>query len=292
MMTTSKDGPGLDTLRAELLTRAGFLHGFSSRRGGASAVYGRAGELNLGLTAVDARSVVLGNRKKLLADVFGEVLPLVTVAQVHGDETLRVNRADAMDWLSDAPTAPPAKADGLVTSEPGVALGIQTADCVPVLVADRERGVVAAFHAGWRGTARRVVEQGIAKMQTEYGTRPESLVAAIGPCIGACCYTVGAEVRQQFDAAFVYSAELFVLAGHGRKNPAAGRGDVSAADQTAMQLDLKEANRRQLLAAGLEAEAVEVLPECTACDVSRFFSYRAEDGKTGRMMAVIAARSH
>lgn len=262
MLTRAENAFGLETLRAEVLTRAGFLHGFSSRAGGV------AGELQLGLSAGGERAAVLENRRRLLLDVFGEALPLMTVAQVHGAKTLRVARCDAR-------AGEPKQADGLMTDEPGVALGIQTADCVPVLVADRERGTVAAFHAGWRGTVRRVVEQGIARMHAEYGTRPESLVAAIGPCIGECCYTVGAEVRQEFEAAFGYGAELFV------------QGEEGAG----MRLDLKEANRRQLLEAGLEEGEIEVMPECTACGVGRFFSYRAEAGKTGRMMAVIAARA-
>ena len=99
--------------------------------------------------------------------------------------------------------------DGLMTDVPGVLLGVGTADCVPVLVVDVEKRVVAAFHAGWRGTVARIVERGVAMMRREYGSRVEDLVAAVGPSIGACCYTVGEEVRSEFGGQFGYAEELF-----------------------------------------------------------------------------------
>jgi copper oxidase (laccase) domain-containing protein len=101
------------------------------------------------------------------------------------------------------------KADGMMTDERQIVLGIQTADCVPVLVADRETGAVAAFHAGWRGTVQGIVQSGVGRMCAEYGCRPGRLVAAVGPCIGVCCYVVGPEVRAEFAAAFGYAGVLF-----------------------------------------------------------------------------------
>ena len=101
------------------------------------------------------------------------------------------------------------KGDGLMTGEPGVLLGIQTADCIPVLVADRKNRAVAAFHAGWRGTLARIVENGVGRMRLEFGSKPEHLIASIGPGIGQCCYAVGEEVRQQFESQFTYAPELF-----------------------------------------------------------------------------------
>ena len=96
-----------------------------------------------------------------------------------------------------------------MTNQPGVLLAVGTADCVPVLVIDVAKRVVAAFHAGWRGTAAQIVERGIATMQQEYGSRTEDLVAAIGPSIGGCCYTVGEEVMQSFEERFRYAKDLF-----------------------------------------------------------------------------------
>ena len=103
----------------------------------------------------------------------------------------------------------PLEADGLMTDEPGLLLGVQTADCIPVLVADRKRRAVAAFHAGWRGTVKRIVETGVGRMRLEFGSRPEDLIAAIGPGIGPCCYAVGEEVLSEFESQFAYARELF-----------------------------------------------------------------------------------
>jgi YfiH family protein len=98
------------------------------------------------------------------------------------------------------------KGDGLMTGEPGVLLGIQTADCIPVLLADRKNRAVAAFHAGWRGTLARIVENGVGRMRLEFGSKPEHLIASIGPGIGQCCYAVGEEVQQQFESQFILCA--------------------------------------------------------------------------------------
>jgi YfiH family protein len=163
-----------------------------------------------------------------------------------------------------------------MTHLPGVLLGIQTADCVPVLVIDPGNRVVAAFHAGWRGTVARVVEQGIATMRAEYGSRPEDLLAAVGPSIGACCYAVGDEVRGEFAKALPYAEELF--------------REEAGANGRALHLDLWEANRRQLIEAGVKADKIVVVGECSGCAADdaerrRYFSHRMEKGFTGRMMS-------
>src|SRR6185437_9538717 len=108
-----------------------------------------------------------------------------------------------------APAEARLKGDGLMASEPGLLLCIQTADCIPVLIADRKNRAVAAFHAGWRGTLGRIVENGVGRMRLEFGSRPEDMIAAIGPGIGQCCYAIGEEVRQQFESQFAYASELF-----------------------------------------------------------------------------------
>ncbi len=307
---------GLRTVQAPAfaaaLRTAGVRHGFSTRIGGVSSVYARAmqgsepaGELNLGFTATDAREHVLGNREQLLRDVFGASMPLVTLRQVHAATVYRVGPEQAGEEAS-------LTGDGLFSGSRGLALGIQTADCVPVLVADRVTGAVAGFHAGWRGTVARVVEQGVARLLAELGSRAEDLVAAIGPAIGPCCYTVGDEVRQAYDSTFRYAAVLFHAVGDQPKGVSA-RGDAAGLREgrvantgtsshardaagslgeyrqraLSLRLDLKEANRRQLVDAGLAASAIEVLPFCSSCRTDLFFSYRAEAGSTGRMMAVI-----
>ena len=183
-------------------------HGFSTRIGALSTVYGR-GDLNLGWTKDDDPELVAGNRRLLLEAVgWGAAGEMVTLRQVHGPRVLVVAEGEAASLVSGEGRAV-AEADGLMTSAPGVMLAVQAADCVPVLVADVRQRVVAAFHAGWRGTAAGIVELGVVKMMAEFGSEPGDLVGAVGPAIGACCYVVGEEVREQFGARFGYAADLF-----------------------------------------------------------------------------------
>lgn len=238
-------------------------------------MYGAAGEQNLGWTAEDDPAVVRGNRAAF-AEAVGQGVPLelVTVRQVHGAEVRVLERDAAPRMQADGTARYPG--DGLVSRTPGYLAAVLTADCVPVLVADTRQRAVGAFHAGWRGTLARVVQQGLAAMRVSYGTKPEDVVAAIGPCIGACCFEVGAEVRTAFEEAFAWGGALFAEAGG------------------SLRMDLVEANRRQLVEAGVRAEDVSVLAACTACTRvagtgrRNFFSHRAERGVTGRMLSGIA----
>ena len=229
-------------------------------------------ELNLGWTKDDDPVLVAENRRRLMEGVGGAGMALVTVGQVHSADVLTVEAQDgALEGRLGTPEGKAVlRGDGLMTDVPGVLLGIQTADCVPVMVVDEAKRVVAVFHAGWRGTVAGIVEVGVEQMRVRYGSRVEDLSAAVGPSIGACCYVVGEEVRSAFDAKYSYAAELF-------------RGGA---------VDLWEANRRQLLAAGVGAERIAVVGECSACarvadDRRRYFSHRAEKGFTGRMMSVV-----
>jgi YfiH family protein len=294
-------------------------HGFSTRAGGFSTVYqspagqqqdrpvsDRSGELNLGFTASDAPEHVRANRAALLSSVWeaessgpdpsDRAQPvLVTLKQIHSGLTHRVNRETA---ISDPDLrVDERRGDGLMTDDPQVMLGIQTADCVPVLVHDRRNGAVAAFHAGWRGTLKRIVEGGVGKMRLEFGSRPEDLEAAIGPAIGACCYAVGDEIRHEFLSQFRYAETLFTEVYDSdpvkEKYPllfmtarAPGHSNLGPS----LHLDLAAANRRQLLDAGLRPEAIHMAHICTACHRDQYYSHRAEHGFCGRMMAVIARR--
>ncbi len=257
-------------------------HGFSTRLGGVSTVYlpGSAGggDLNLGWTNDDDPANVSANRRRLVDAITGtETTPLVTIRQIHEAMTLPVPAMAHAAGFTDAQGRATREADGLMTAAPGLLLGVQTADCVPVLVADTRNRAVAAFHAGWRGTAARIVEQGIARMAGEYGSRPEDLIAAVGPSIGSCCYSVGEQVYAAFTSNFSYGEALFR---RGREIP-----------DPVLYLDLWEANRRQLLASGVSPGAISILAECTGCTGlpggRRYFSHRYEHGFTGRMMNVI-----
>jgi polyphenol oxidase len=268
--------------------------GFSTRKEGRSRAYcadDAPGELNLGFTAADDRLAVMENRRLLAEAVTGDgQTPLVTLRQFHSNLVAQIIKADAA-------REKPRKADGLLSSEPGILLAIQAADCIPILVADRKRRVVAAFHAGWRGTVKRIVESGIGRMRLAFGTRPGDLIAAIGPGIGACCYAVGEEVSSEFESQFTYARELFSDVYDAdpvrKKYPmlflnqrAPGHGSIGPQ----LHLDLVEANRRQLLEAGLSAKAIRVVRACTQCHSNLFFSHRGSRGHAGRMMAVIGIR--
>jgi YfiH family protein len=279
--------------RVQLLRAAGLkkipwlAHGFSMRPGGNTRCYGGR-DLNLGFTKEDRREVVEKNRRQFLlalgAATSGRPWPLIVNRQVH---------SDVIHVLRTIPHAP-LVGDGLVTNLTGVAVAILTADCLPVLLVDKRNKVVGAFHAGWRGTAQRIVEKGAGIMRREFRTRPEDIYAAIGPGIRKCCYAVGEDVKHEFESQFAYASELFQEIKDSdpvrEKYPllflnqrAPGHGDPCIR----LHLDLAEANRRQLLGAGVRDTRITVLGECTACDTKRFFSHRADRGRTGRMMAVV-----
>lgn len=267
------------------------MHAFSVRTGGKSSAYGGR-SLNLGFTKEDLRERVESNRKLFLsaagAAAKGKPWPLATLRQIHSD-VIHVVRSQQPGPLAG---------DGMITNLPGLALGILVADCFPVLLVDRKNRAVGAFHCGWRPTVKRMVEKGLGIMRYEFGTRPQDVCAAIGPGIQSCCYAVGEELKEKFESQFTYAADLFHTVQESdpvrEKYPllfmnqrAPGHGDLCIK----LHLDLREANRRQLLALGVPEKNISALPHCTACDRSKFFSHRAEKGVTGRMMAVIGLKN-
>ena len=275
--------------------------GFSTRHGGASTAYGD-GELNLGWTREDTPEIVSQNRQRFIQAVTGKSsFELAAVRQFHSN-MIRIIEKDHGS-LSKPDGKAVLRGDGLMTDVPGVLLGVQTADCIPVLLADKRTRAVAAFHAGWRGTLARIVEHGIGTMRLRYGSRPQDLVAAVGPGIGACCYAVGEEVRFDFESQFAYAPEIFSEVYDSdpirEKYPllfltARAPGHSNIGPQ--IHIDLWEANRRQLLDAGVPSKNITVVAECTGCareknGERRYFSHRMEHGYTGRMMAVIGSTS-
>jgi YfiH family protein len=213
--------------------------------------------------------------------------PLVALRQVHSD------------LIHHAATPPkaPLTGDGLVTDTPGILLGIQTADCLPVIFVDTRHKAVGVFHAGWRGTIKRIVEKGAGEMRRRFGTMPRDLKAAIGPGIHNCCYAVGPEVRDQFHSQFEYAAKLFHEVEEfdevREKYPMlflTARAPGHSVMPKKIYLDLAEANRRQLLAIGVPTKNISVSPLCTSCHPDRLFSYRSDKTVTGRMMAVAGIR--
>ncbi len=274
-------------LRAVKLAKIPWLvHAFSTRTGGFSRVYG-GNSLNLGFTKHDSRTAVEKNRALLLKTVGVAGWPLITVRQIHSDLIHRV------DQRPDHPLS----GDGLITNTPGLLLGVLTADCLPVILVDKKNNAVGVFHAGWRGTVKRIVEKGVGEMRRHFGSDPENLMAAIGPGVQGCCYTVGEEVRQRFHSQFSYAAKLF----HEMKESDPVREKYPLLFLTARApghselpvnifLDLVEANRRQLIDAGVPARNIEASSPCTSCNASLLFSHRAERGVTGRMMGAVGIK--
>ena len=182
----------------------------------------------------------------------------------------------------------------MITAASGLMLGIQTADCLPIIVVDPKHRAVGAFHAGWRGTLKRIVEKGIGEMHRRFGSLPRDLKAVIGPGIHGCCYEVAEELREKFESQFGYSAKLFrqieEIDPVREKYPMlflTARAPGHSILPNKIFLDLAEANRQQLLAVGVLKKNIEASPLCTHCRPDLLFSYRAESGKTGRMMATI-----
>jgi YfiH family protein len=276
---------GLQVLQLAPFAKLPWLvHGFSTRVGGTSTLDSEK-LLNLSFTEWDTKENVLENRRRLQAAVGAEDFTLVALKQIHSAV------------IRPFPTAPtePSKGDASTTKEPGLLLGTQTADCVPILLVDPKKRVVAVIHAGWRGTLARIAQKTMGRMQFEYGCRPADLLAAIGPSIGPCCYEVGAEFVTKFIAQFADASEYFDEARTGDEpNPLQWLNMKPPGHQPPPQnvhLDLWKANRSQLLAGGLAAKNIFTSGLCTACRRDLFFSYRKEGAVSGRMLGVIGVRA-
>jgi len=203
---------------------------------------------------------------RLLAESAGVALDAIAaVNQGHGTTVVHARALNGGDR---------ARADGLLSNDASLLLTVRVADCVPILMVDPKRRAVAAVHAGWRGTAAGIAGAAVQQLRESYGCSPRDLVAALGPSIGPCCYAVGPELLQAFDAG-----------GHG--SAAAARWFGARTDT--MRLDLWKANEEQLVAAGVSKDAVFVSGLCTACHPSWFFSYRREGASAGRLVGFIRA---
>jgi YfiH family protein len=260
------------------------IHGFSTRPGGTSDLEGEK-VLNLGYTNWDSQENVLENRRRFQSALGANDLTLAALKQIHSD----------LVHSFDAPPHEPCRADASITNQAGLLLGVQTADCVPILLVDTKKRSIAAVHAGWRGTLQRIVTKTIGKMQMQFGTKPADLLAAIGPAIGGCCYEVGTEVAAQFKSQFPNASDWFdELRTGDEPNPLQWLSMMPPGHQPPPKnvlLDLKKASRAQLIDAGVRAENIFVSHLCTACRRDLLFSYRKEGSTSGRLMSVIGLRS-
>ena len=243
------------------------VHGFSSRSGGYST--GCFSSLNMGLINGDNPADVRRNRR-LFADALG-ICPerVVCGYQVHSTNIARVGREDMGRGFFDAAEALP-ETDGLVTNQRGIALMTMYADCVPVLFYEPEQKVIGVCHCGWKGTVGKIAAKMADIMVKEYGCDCKQIHAAIGPSISRDAYEVDLPVLEKFRQAFDFADQL-----------------ITPVDATHGKLDLWEANRLQLLEAGLQNSNIDVGGLCTCQNNQIFFSHRADHGKTGRNAAMI-----
>jgi polyphenol oxidase len=293
---TVRGAESLRVLTAAPLDRLKWLlHGFSTRLGGASELKGEVGDskpervLNLGFTDWDKRACVIENRHAFARAIGAANMKMLALRQIHSDLAHRVDASSIRIAC---------QGDALFTREPKCLLTVQTADCVPILLADARTRSVAAIHSGWRGTLKRIAEKTLGRMRMEFDTRPEDVIAAIGPGIGGCCYEVGHEVSREFAGQFPAARDWF-------EGPfdatAAGDNDPNwlpwltmappghAPEPPRVRLNLIAANRAILAGAGVPPQNIFDSGFCTACRTDLFFSYRKER-QTGRMMAVIGIR--
>jgi YfiH family protein len=253
-------------LACEPLERAGFLNAFSTRLGGVSPL--PSADLNLEHFKGDTKENVLENRRRFLKAIgAAPSAEIFTLRQTHSTDRVTIDRA------AD-PGSAQAEGDGLIGKLDGVLIGVKTADCLPVLIADCTNRVVAAIHAGWRGTAGRIVERTIADLMTSHGVNPRNCIAALGPAACVECYEVGDDVIARYKKEFGYWRKLFANFKEGKAH-----------------LDVVAANLQQLEFCGFSHDRVFVAPYCTMHQNDLFFSYRREGRSlptgVGRLLSVI-----
>lgn len=250
-----------ELLRSPLLSEAGFAHGFSTRQGGVSAP--PFDSLNLARRVGDDPDHVETNYARFAAALGIAKEALYEVDQVHGNDVVDTH-AGTVDALRDV------KADALLATRAGVAVGVRVADCVPVLLADTTLGYVAAVHAGWRGVASAVVSKALEALVTA-GAKPDRIVAAIGPHISVSHFEVGEEVVSALSSA-----------AHG--------ADYVDRDHPRPHVDLAAVLVAQLVSAGVRPDRVDRIPGCTFAEPARFHSFRRDGKASGRLLGAIVAR--
>ncbi len=249
----------VDFYRFDLLKRVpGCIHAVTMKAGDAPC------SLSLAMHTGEPESYIIKNRE-LIAKALesGERLHFAIADQIHSDNIHIVTEKQTRGWVSQENAIK--NCDALITAQKGVLVGILTADCVPVLLYDAKKGVAAAVHAGWKGTKAQIAVKTVKKMQEVFGSDPADIIAGIAPAIGKCCYEVGEDVAEHF-------FDIPDSCNHiGEK----------------YMLDLPYINKYQLLAVGLREEQIEMSNICTACETEKFFSYRKEQGCSGRFMSLI-----
>ena len=260
-MLTLQKKKTIEYLQSPLLNNCDFLeHAFCTRRGGASQDDYKS--LNMSFREGDEEFRVLSNWDRLATAFDIPLEQFLVVNQVHGDAIFVIKQHGS--YFS---TREELNYDAIVTNRSNLAICIKTADCVPVFIVDKVKKVIAAVHAGWRGTALGISAKVISLMINQYRSEPADILAAIGPSIGHCCYEVDSTTAEAFRGQG--NSEFFLQQGPKKNN---------------WMLDLPEANRRQILAAGVPESNMEVSGYCTTCNQDMFFSHRGSGGITGRQV--------
>lgn len=241
-------------------------HIFSTRHGGVSN--GDAASMNLSFDRDSNRDNVLKNFEILCKAVDINPENLVLSQQTHTDNVIVVDASHRGTGITKASFK---DVDGLITATPGVALVTQYADCTPLLFCDVKQKVIATSHSGWRGTVKQIGRVTVEKMVSEFGCNPKDIIAAIGPCIGQCCYEVDDPVYNEFDKLGLSNQEKF----------------LQKKDNGRYMLDLVEANYQILLSAGIKPQNIDRSDICTCCNHSDLHSHRATNGKRGTLAAII-----
>ena len=245
----------------------GVAHGFSTRLGGVSE--GMWSSLNLGAGRGDDPDHVRENFRRFFSAAGIPASPMAFCSQVHGAVVRNVTTADLR---RDPYEKSGCEADGLMTAIPGVTLTVFTADCIPVLLYDPRRRVIAALHAGWRGTAAGIVSVAVGQMASVYGSDPADILAAIGPGIGPDCFETHEDVPNAMTAAMAMNVLPFIQLKENGK----------------FAVDLKGINAKRLELAGLSAEHIAVCADCTSCLSGKYWSHRRQGTQRGSMAAMIA----
>ncbi|HEO98478.1 MAG: peptidoglycan editing factor PgeF [Campylobacterales bacterium] len=221
---------------------------------------------SLALHTGEPAEEVVANRREVAERLgIGQQAHFVVAEQTHSDHITIIKGRESRGWHTAEDAV--ADCDAMITDQKGVVLTILTADCVPVLLFDPKKAVVAAIHAGWKGTRANITGKTVQEMVETFGSDSKEIVAFIAPSIGRCCYEVGEDVARHF-----LDRETFDRVGE------------------KYMLDLPLINQKQLLAAGLNVENIERCGQCTSCEAERYFSYRKEQGCSGRFMSMIGLR--
>lgn len=285
------------------------VHGIFTREGGYSQPPYHS--LNVSLSSGNERyEDAVRNRFQVLQSLDIAEYTCATMWMIHSARVLNLDAQDWPDWRDDWPHRvyaldelgypagtrlqwtfkPRTQGDALITRQRGVALAMSTADCVPLLFYDPVTEAIGIAHAGWRGTARGIAAATVTAMSEQFGSRPADIHAGVGPSIGPCCYEVSAEVRELFlgqrDFEELPTDPLY------RELVASSAvfETVQLPARESLRLNLWETNRKQLLLAGLTPEHIELPDTCTSCAKDRFFSHRADEGRTGRFPSILALR--